>query len=58
MSQRHFLIAVLFAAALAARPATVCGQTPEQRFQQGNEAYQQGKITEAVEIYESIVHNG
>jgi tetratricopeptide (TPR) repeat protein len=55
MSQRLFFIAVLFAAAL---PATVCGQTPEQRFQQGNEAYQQGKITEAVEIYESIVHNG
>jgi len=33
---------------------TACGdfprRTPEQRFEQGNEAYQQGKISEAVEI--------
>jgi tetratricopeptide (TPR) repeat protein len=58
MGQRLFLLAVLFASVLAALPATVCAQTPEQRFEQGNEAYQQGKITVAVELYESILRNG
>jgi hypothetical protein len=58
MSQRLFLLAVLFGTVLAVLPARLCGQTPEQRFEQGNEAYQQGKIPEAVEIYESILRNG
>jgi len=58
MSQRHFLLAALFASVLTAFPARLCAQTPEQRFEQGNEAYQQGKIPEAVEIYESILRNG
>ena len=58
MDKRLFLLVVLFAALLAALPASVCAQSPEQRFEQGNEAYQQGKISEAVQIYESILQNG
>lgn len=58
MKQHRFAIAVLLVALLAALPARLCAQSPEQRFEQGNEAYQQGRITEAVETYESILHNG
>jgi tetratricopeptide (TPR) repeat protein len=58
MGQRLFLLAVLSAIVLGALPARLCAQTPEQRFEQGNEAYQQGKMSEAVEIYESILRNG
>ena len=58
MSQRRLFILVLLPALLAAMPARLRAQTPEQRFEQGNEAYQQGKISEAVEIYESILQNG
>lgn len=58
MTQWRYILTALFAAVLAALPARMFGQTPEQRFEQGNEAYQQGKISEAVDIYESIVRNG
>src|SRR5512141_279622 len=58
MGQRLFLLAALVAIVLAALPMRLCAQTPEQRFEQGNEAYQQGKMSEAVEIYESILRNG
>ncbi len=58
MSQHRFFIVVLFASFLAVLPATVCGQTAQQRFEEGNQAYQQGKINEAVDIYESILRNG
>jgi tetratricopeptide (TPR) repeat protein len=57
MSKRPFIV-VLLAAVLAAIPVKLCAQTPEQRFEQGNEAYQQGKTGEAVDIYESILRNG
>ena len=49
---------VLFAVCFGALPAWLGAQTPEQRFEQGNEAYQQGKISEAMDIYESIFRNG
>jgi tetratricopeptide (TPR) repeat protein len=58
MSQRPFVIAVLLTACLAALPAALFAQSPGQRFQEGNDAYQQGKIGEAVDTYESILRNG
>jgi tetratricopeptide (TPR) repeat protein len=58
MSQRRFALALLMVMSLAALPAALRAQSPEQRFQEGNEAYQQGKIAEAVDIYESILRNG
>jgi tetratricopeptide (TPR) repeat protein len=57
MSKRPFILVTL-AVCLAALPVGLNAQTPEQRFEQGNEAYQQGKINEAVDIYESILRNG
>jgi hypothetical protein len=58
MSQRLNFPTVLVAFLLAAFPLTMSAQAPEQRFEQGNEAYQQGKINEAVDTYESILRNG
>lgn len=58
MTQRRTILTALLVALLAALPARMCSQTPEQRFEQGNEAYQQGKISEAMDIYESILRNG
>ena len=58
MTIRLFVIVTLLAACVVALPASLRAQTPEQRFEQGNEAYQQGKINEAVDIYESILRNG
>ncbi len=58
MTQHRFFVAVLFASFLAVLPVTACGQTAQQRFEEGNQAYQQGKISEAVDIYESILRNG
>ena len=34
------------------------GQSPEQLFGEGNQAYQKGDLAKATELYESIVHNG
>lgn len=34
------------------------GQTPEQLFTEGNEAYQKGDFAKAAGLYESILHNG
>ncbi len=34
------------------------GQTPEQLFGEGNQAYQKGDLAKATELYESILHNG
>lgn len=34
------------------------GQTPEQLFTEGNLAYQKGDLAHAIELYESILHNG
>lgn len=58
MNKRLFLLVALFFVAFAAFPAGLRAQSAEQRFEQGNEAYQQGKINEAVQIYESILRNG
>lgn len=58
MSQRRSAIIFLVLMSLAAIPVLLRAQSPEQRFQEGNEAYQQGKIAEAVDIYESIMRNG
>src|SRR5512141_3017076 len=58
MTQRRTLLAVLCVAVLAVLPARMRAQTPEQRFEPGNEAYQQGKMSDALAIYESILRNG
>jgi hypothetical protein len=58
MTRFRSIIIALIAAVLVGLPARLDAQTPEQRFEQGNEAYQQGKTNEAVEIYESILQNG
>jgi tetratricopeptide (TPR) repeat protein len=34
------------------------GQSPEQSYEQANSLYQQGKVAEARDLYESIVQNG
>jgi hypothetical protein len=44
--------------ALCLAASTVCAQTPEQLFQQGNSLYQQGNFAGAIERYEGIVKTG
>lgn len=39
-------------------PIVALAQSPEQVFLQGNEAYRQGNLTQAIDLYESVLHNG
>ncbi len=39
-------------------PSVLLAQSPEELFAKGNEAYQQGNLPQAIELYTSIVRNG
>jgi tetratricopeptide (TPR) repeat protein len=49
---------LLFIFAAVCLAQGVLAQTPDQRFQQGNSLYQQGKYAEAVAAYEAVLHAG
>ena len=53
MKRAHLLAGLLMCVT-----AALHGQSPEQMFQQGNQLYQQGRVAEALETYESILRNG
>jgi tetratricopeptide (TPR) repeat protein len=49
---------LLFILAAVCLAHSVPAQTPDQRVQQGNSLYQQGKFAEAVAAYEEVLHAG
>ncbi len=48
----------LLLTSLVVLSVTAFGQTPEQLYTEGNQAYQKGDLARATELYESIIHNG